>query len=63
MEIDAETKFYIRQIVVELFKEILEPNASANKEVIQLEDNINDIIRNKLDNYKVEVYGVSLREY
>ena len=63
MEIDAETKFYIRQTVVELFKEILEPNASANKEVIQLEDNINDIIRNKLDNYKVEVYGVSLREY
>jgi hypothetical protein len=63
MVIDAETKFYIRQIVVELFKEILEPNASANKEVIQLEDNINDIIRNKLDNYKVEVYGVSLREY
>jgi len=63
MEIDADTKFYIRQIVVELFKEILEPNTSANKEVIQLEDNINDIIRNKLDNYKVEVYGVSLREY
>lgn len=63
MEIDAETKFYIRQIVVELFKEILEPNSSGNKEVIQLEDNINDIIRNKLDNYKVEVYGVSLREY
>ena len=63
MEIDSETKFYIRQIVVELFKEILEPNSSANKEVIQLEDNINDIIRNKLDNYKVEVYGVSLREY
>ena len=63
MEIDAETKFYIRQIVVELFKEILEPNSSGNKEVIQLEDNINDIIRNKLDNYKVEVYGVSLKEY
>ena len=63
MEIDADTKFYIRQIVVELFKEILEPNSSGNKEVIQLEDNINDIIRNKLDNYKVEVYGVSLREY
>ena len=63
MEIDSETKFYIRQIVVELFKEILEPNSSGNKEVIQLEDNINDIIRNKLDNYKVEVYGVSLREY
>ena len=63
MEIDAETKFYIRQIVVELFKEILEPNSSGNKEVIQLEDNINNIIRNKLDNYKVEVYGVSLKEY
>ena len=62
MEIDAETKFYIRQIVVELFKEVVEGNLGTNQ-VIQLEDHLHDIIKNKLDNYKVEVYGVSLREY
>ena len=61
MEIDAETKFYIKQIVVELFKEILE--GKRTNEVVQLEDHLYDIIRNKLDNYKVEVYGVSLKEY
>lgn len=62
MEIDAETKFYIRQTVVELFKEVVEGNLGTNQ-VIQLEDHLHDIIKNKLDNYKVEVYGVSLREY
>ena len=62
MEIDAETKFYIRQIVVELFKEVVEGNLGTNQ-VIQLEDHLHDIIKNKLDNYKVEVYGVSLKEY
>jgi len=62
MEIDSETKFYIRQIVVELFKEVVEGNLGTNQ-VIQLEDHLHDIIKNKLDNYKVEVYGVSLREY
>ena len=62
MEIDSETKFYIRQIVVELFKEVVEGNLGTNQ-VIQLEDHLHDIIKNKLDNYKVEVYGVSLKEY
>ena len=62
MEIDAETKFYIRQTVVELFKEVVEGNLGTNQ-VIQLEDHLHDIIKNKLDNYKVEVYGVSLKEY
>ena len=63
MHINDTTRQMIREIVVELFKEVLEPNASANKQVIQLEDHLYDIIRNKLDNYKVEVYGVSLKEY
>ena len=63
MHINETTKQIIREIVVELFKEVLEPNTSANKQVIQLEDHLYDIIRNKLDNYKVEVYGVSLKEY
>jgi len=63
MHINDTARQMIREIVVELFKEVLEPNASANKQVIQLEDYLYDIIRNKLDNYKVEVYGVSLKEY
>ncbi len=63
MHINDTTRQMIREIVVELFQEVLEPNPSANKQVIQLEDHLYDIIRNKLDNYKVEVYGVSLKEY
>lgn len=63
MHINDTARQMIREIVVELFKEVLEPNTSANKQVIQLEDYLYDIIRNKLDNYKVEVYGVSLKEY
>ena len=62
MHINDTTKQMIREIVVELFKEILEGNLRTNQ-VIQLEDYLNDIIRNKVDNYKVEVYGVSLKEY
>ena len=52
-----------REVVVELFQEILQPNPDANKQVIQLTDTLEDIIKNKVDNYKVEVYGVSLKEY
>ena len=63
MHINDTARQMIREIVVELFKEVLEPNTSANKQVIQLEDYLHDIIRNKVDNYKVEVYGVSLKEY
>lgn len=53
----------IREIVVELFQEVLQPNPTDNKQVIQLADTLDDIIKNKVDNYKVEVYGVSLKEY
>ena len=53
----------IREIVVELFKETLETNPTEDKEVIQLTDTLDDIIKNKVDNYKVEVYGVRLKEY
>tara|TARA_R100001163_G_scaffold3302_3_gene4941 strand:+ start:449 stop:640 length:192 start_codon:yes stop_codon:yes gene_type:complete len=63
MHINETTKQMIREIVVELFQEVLQPNPTDNKQVIQLEDYLHDIIRNKVDNYKVEVYGVSLKEY
>ena len=51
----------IREIVVELFVEVLVANPNEDKQVIQLTDTLDDIIKNKVDNYKVEVYGVSLR--
>ena len=63
MHINETTKKMIREIVVELFQEILQPNPDANKQVIKLTDTLDDIIKNKVDNYKVEVYGVSLKEY
>ena len=63
MHINETTRQMIREIVVELFQEILQPNPDANKQVIHLTDTLDDIIKNKVDNYKVEVYGVSLKEY
>jgi mRNA-degrading endonuclease RelE of RelBE toxin-antitoxin system len=63
MHINDTTRQMIREIVVELFKETLETNPTEDKEVIQLTDTLDDIIKNKVDNYRVEVYGVSLKEY
>ena len=63
MHINDTARQMIREIVVELFKETLETNPTEDKEVIQLADTLDDIIKNKVDNYKVEVYGVSLKEY
>tara|TARA_R100000231_G_scaffold60977_1_gene49730 strand:+ start:480 stop:671 length:192 start_codon:yes stop_codon:yes gene_type:complete len=63
MHINETTRQMIREIVVELFQEVLQPNPTDNKQVIQLTDTLDDIIKNKVDNYKVEVYGVSLKEY
>jgi len=63
MYINDTTRQMIREIVVELFKEVLLTNPNEDKEVIQLTDTLDDIIKNKVDNYKVEVYGVSLKEY
>tara|TARA_A100001515_G_C4566814_1_gene208422 strand:- start:602 stop:790 length:189 start_codon:yes stop_codon:yes gene_type:complete len=61
MQIDDDTRLEIRQIVVDLFKEVLEGNLQTNQE-IQLEDCLQDIMSNKIDNYEVNVYGTSLRE-
>ena len=63
MNINETTKQMIREIVVELFVEVLVANPNEDKQVIQLTDTLDDIIKNKVDNYKVEVYGVSLKEY
>ena len=63
MHINETTRQMIREIVVELFQEVLQPNPTDNEQVIQLTDTLDDIIKNKVDNYRVEVYGVSLKEY
>ena len=63
MHINDTTRQMIREIVVELFQQTLQPNPDSNKQVIQLADTLDDIIKNKVDNYRVEVYGVSLKEY
>ena len=61
MQIDDDTRLEIRQIVVDLFKQVLEGNLQTNQE-IQLEDCLQDIMSKKIDNYKVNVYGVTLQE-
>jgi len=61
MQINETTKHMIREIVVELFQEVLEGNLQTNQE-IQLEDCLQDIMSNKIDKYKVNVYGATLEE-
>lgn len=61
MHINETTKHMIREIVVELFQEVLEGNLQTNQE-IQLEDCLQDIMSKKIDKYEVKVYGVSLQE-
>ena len=61
MQIDDDTRLEIRQIVVQMFKDVVEGNLQTNQ-VIQLEDHLLDIIGNKIGNYEVNVYGTSLRE-
>jgi len=62
MDIDeTDLKFMIRKTIVELFKEVSEGNLQTNQE-IELEDCLMDILSNKLNNYRVYIYGVSLRE-
>tara|TARA_R100000329_G_scaffold107064_1_gene87859 strand:+ start:3097 stop:3291 length:195 start_codon:yes stop_codon:yes gene_type:complete len=62
MDIDeTDLKFMIRKTIVELFKEVSEGNLQTNQE-IELEDCLMDILSNKLNNYRVDIYGVSLRE-
>ena len=61
MQINELNKPIIRDIVVELFQEVLEGNLQTNQE-IQLEDCLQDIMSKKIDKYEVKVYGVSLQE-
>jgi len=61
MHINETTKQMIREIVVEMFKETVEENFD-DKEILMLHEWLQDIMSNKIDKYKVNVYGVTLQE-
>ena len=63
MQINEPTKQMIREIVVELFKEVASKQTfGVSDEVIQLDEHLHDWTGRKIDNYKVIVYGVTLQE-
>lgn len=63
MHINETTKHMIRQIVVELFKEVASKQTSGNSdEVIQLDEHLHDWVGRKIDKYNVKVYGARLEE-
>ena len=63
MNINETTKQMIREIVVELFKEVASKQTFGVKdEVLQLDEHLHDWVGRKIDKYKVEVYGARLEE-
>ena len=61
MQINETTKQMIREIVVEMFKETVEENFD-DTQILMLHEWLQDIMSKKIDNYKVNVYGVTLQE-
>ena len=62
-ELKPEYKQIIREVVVELFKEVASKQTfGVNDQVLQLDEHLHDWTSRKLDKYKVNVYGVSLQE-
>lgn len=63
MHINETTKQMIREIVVELFKEVASKQTFGVKdEVLQLDEHLHDWTGRKINNYKVKVYGATLEE-
>ena len=63
MQINEQTKQMIREIVVELFKEVASKQTfGVNDEVIQLNEHLHDWVGRKIDKYNVRVYGATLEE-
>ena len=63
MHINETTKQMIREIVVELFKEVASKQTfGVNDEVLQLDEHLHDWVGRKIDKYKVNVYGATLEE-
>ena len=61
MHINETTKQMIREIVVEMFKETVE-EIFDDTQILMLHEWLQDIMSKKIDNYKVNVYGVTLQE-
>ena len=61
MHINETTKQMIREIVVEMFKETVEENCD-DTQILKLHEWLQEIMSKKIDNYKVNVYGVTLQE-
>ena len=63
MQINEPTKQLIREIVVELFKEVASKQTfGVSDEVIQLDEYLHDWVGAKIDKYDVKVYGARLQE-
>ena len=63
MQINETTKHMIREIIVELFKEVASKQTfGVSDEVLQLDEHLHDWVGRKIDKYKVEVYGARLQE-
>ncbi len=63
MQINEQAKQMIREIVVELFKEVADKSPlGVDKQVLMLDEHLADIVANRLSNYKVNVYGAELQE-
>tara|TARA_B100000902_G_scaffold194241_1_gene185573 strand:- start:7 stop:204 length:198 start_codon:yes stop_codon:yes gene_type:complete len=63
MQINEQSKQIIREIVVELFKEVASKQTfGVSDEVLMLDEHLHDWVGRKIDKYKVEVYGARLQE-
>ena len=63
MHINETTKQMIREIVVELFKEVASKQTfGVSDEVLMLDEHLHDWTGRKIDKYKVNVYGATLEE-
>lgn len=62
-ELKPEYKQIIREVVVEIFKEVADKKVfGVDKQVLMLDEHLADIVANRLSNYKVNVYGAELQE-
>jgi len=59
--INEEVKKEIRNIVVEIFKEVCDEKWDDDQ-VFMLDEHLREIMAKKLDKYQVKVYGVSFEE-
>ena len=63
MQINEQSKQIIREIVVELFKEVASKQTfGVSDDVLQLDEHLHDWTGRKIDNYNGRVYGARLEE-